>query len=153
MVPSQTTPGDFVIIGTFCDDTRDDTTFYWERDKVIITNHRASFLDSRLKTQSSDELISVSVMSKGWKFWKNHTTRLNITNNAEEYVEDILKQHNAMTEELQLEDACAISANGTIISATSWENDQKRIWIATIPRSHLEKIPVAKPRNSLCQRV
>jgi hypothetical protein len=152
MVPSQTTPGNFVIIGTFCDDTRNDATFYWESDTVRIIDCRYYFIDSRLKTQSRDELIYLSAMPKGWKFWKNYATRRNITNNAEEYVEDILKENNAIPDKLHLEGAHAISANGTIISGTSEENGLKNLWLATIPRFHREKIPVEKPRDSLCQR-
>lgn len=152
ILPSQTTPGDFAITGTFCDETRNDATFEWEGDTVRITDYPASFIDSRLKNQSKDEFISVSAIPKGWKFWKNHATRRNITNNTEEYVEDILKEHNAIPDKLHLEGAHAISANGTIISGTIEENGLKSLWLATIPRSHREKLPVEKPRDSLCQR-
>ncbi len=119
-----------------------ETIFHWQGDLVTVTNNQAS-ISTKLDTLSTDEVISVRPVSCScsWAFWKSSPARCEVGSESEEAIEDILEHQKILPKGLQLESVPSLSTDGVSMAGFGTRNGEKRIWIATIPRSHTPRPP------------
>ena len=138
-----------VICGSTTDLEGKASFFHWRDDQLEVRHMPNARLSTKINTLSTDEAILVKQDYRQWYGWSRCAIRRDNQSQINESIEEILKSQNLLPKGWLLEDVNAISSNGVFMAGFGKKDGQRKIWMATIPRSH---IPVA-PKPSFCQKI
>lgn len=131
-----------IVSGTIEDPLVQGSIFHWQDDQVTVSGQGVI---SNIDTLSADESIGVSTGYKHWYSCNTYPERCNYLDGSKEFIEDILD----LPKGWQLKTADSLCSKGVFIAGFATKDGKRRVWVATVPRSHI----AAAPQPSFCEKV
>lgn len=132
-----------IISGTIEDPVVQGSIFHWQDDQVTVSGMQGVI--SNIDTLSADESIAVSTGYKHWYSWNKYPERCNYLDDTKEFLDDILE----LPKGWQLATSDSLCSKGIFMAGFGTKDGKRRVWVATVPRSHI----AAAPQPSFCEKV